>query len=360
MITPESEEALAAFVRESAEVRPVGSGTKQHYGPAPAEPNVCLRRVDRIIAYEPGDLVVTVQAGMRLADLQEKLAEHGQWLPIDPPYAAATIGGILATNSSGPRRLGYGTMRDLLLGLRVIGAGGIVTRSGGRVVKNVTGYDLHKLHIGAFGSLGVMTEASFKLHPLPEISAVIVREHPTFEKAHASLLDIHASPLRPVALEVLDRNAAALHPDLPDGNLAIMGVEGSRPIVQRHGGDALEGDAAARVWAALRDLPERSKDFVQVRIGAKPYDLPGRIAEFGLSAGVTVHAGTGVARLSVEWSDDLPGRIRRANAGDGYAVAESAPRGHDRLPWGFENDMMKKIRAWRDPDSVFNRGSILV
>ena len=140
MLTPETEEALIDLMAAGEAVHAIGSGTKQHHGPGLLKDAqaVCLRKLDRITAYEPGDLVVTAQAGVLLADLQEKLAEQNQWLPLDPPYTGATIGGILATNSSGPRRLGYGTARDHLIGLRVVGPNGIVTRSGGRVVKNVT------------------------------------------------------------------------------------------------------------------------------------------------------------------------------------------------------------------------------
>ncbi|MFN3485814.1 MAG: FAD-binding oxidoreductase, partial [Planctomycetota bacterium] len=206
MDRPKTEEELLAILREGRPVHTLGSGTKLHWGPPPAPEAraVSLAGLDRIVAYEPGDLVVTVQAGALLSDLQATLAREGQWLPLDPPYARATIGGILAANSSGPRRLAYGTARDLLLGLRVAGPDGRVTRSGGRVVKNVTGYDLHKLHIGAFGTLGVLLEASFKLRPLPERRALFVLPCPTLRKAHEVLLSVFASRLRPAALEAID------------------------------------------------------------------------------------------------------------------------------------------------------------
>src|SRR6185295_18925680 len=174
--TPQNEQELSDLVRAGSPIHVFGSGTKRHHGAAAAGTgtSVCLRKLNRITEYEPGDLVVTVQAGTKLTELQAELAKRHQWLPLDPPYADATLGGILATNSSGPRRYGYGTIRDHLLGTRTMGADGVVTRSGGRVVKNVSGFDLHKLHVGAFGSLGIVTEASFKLRPRPEISAAFV------------------------------------------------------------------------------------------------------------------------------------------------------------------------------------------
>ncbi len=219
----DSEESLAAVLREGRPVHAVGSGTKRHHGPAPAADavEVRLRRLDRITAHEPGDLVVTAQAGVLLADLQAELARHGQWLPIDPPYGEATVGGILAANSSGPRRLGYGTMRDHLIGLRVLGADGVATKSGGRVVKNVTGYDVHKLHVGAFGTLGIIVEANFKVRPRPEVSALAVFSCGSFAEAHRLLLEVHASPLRPVALEA-------------HGPRATVGIEGTRAALERH------------------------------------------------------------------------------------------------------------------------------
>ena len=176
VLNPQSEAELVELVRAGKPLQVIGSGTKRHHGHAPAAEGrtVSLRKLCKITAYEPGDLVVTVQAGTRLVDLQAELAKRNQWLPLDPPYAEATIGGILGANSSGPRRYGYGTIRDHLLGIRVVGADGGLTRSGGRVVKNVTGFDLHKLHVGAYGSLGIVTEASFKLRPRPDLSAAFV------------------------------------------------------------------------------------------------------------------------------------------------------------------------------------------
>lgn len=311
----------------SCAARPVGSGTKLHYGPAVSGPTVSLRSLARITSYEPGDLVVCAQAGMRLADLQAELAKHNQWLPIDPPFADATLGGILATNSSGPRRFGYGTIRDHLLGLRVVGPGG-VTRSGGRVVKNVTGYDLHKLHVGAFGTLGIVTELNLKVRPRPEVSKVLVIACRSFEEAHAKLLEIFSSPLRPVALEALDRNLAKLIPGLPEADVALVGVEGTQPVFERHV-QALKPTTIVDCWDALRDLPAKLSKYVRVRIGARPYDLPS-----ALPGGVHrwVRAGTGVA-----WVDFEPGAELPAGVPGGYACVESAPLdmpGRDRLPWG--------------------------
>ena len=124
------------------------------------------KRLNKVIEYEPADLTVTVESGIRLSDLQKELAVHRQYLPLNPPYADnCTIGGIVATNSSGPLRLRHGTARNLVLGLHVMLANGTVVKSGGKVVKNVAGYDLNKLYIGSYGTLGIITEVSLKLMP---------------------------------------------------------------------------------------------------------------------------------------------------------------------------------------------------
>ncbi len=155
-----------------AAVIPHGGGTQLGFGNGPERYDVALsmRRLDRLIAYEPADMTVSVEAGMRLDDLQARLGEHGQWLPVDPPTpAGATIGGLLATNAFGPARHAHGTLRDWLLGGRVVHGDGSTSKSGGRVVKNVTGYDMHKLHVGALGTLGVIVEAAFKVAPRAKV-----------------------------------------------------------------------------------------------------------------------------------------------------------------------------------------------
>jgi glycolate oxidase FAD binding subunit len=370
MRKPATEQELAEILREGKPIHAIGNGSKLHLGPATEAEPVSVRNLSGITSYEPGDLVVGVRAGTRLSELQAELAKHGQWLPLDPPYADATIGGILATNSSGPRRLGYGTMRDHLLGLRVMGPDGAVTRSGGKVVKNVTGYDLHKLHVGAFGTLGVLLEAHFKVRPRPELSAAVVFSCDSFREAHQLLLKVHASPLRPVALEALDGRLK----HLIDGKaLAIVGVEGTRPLLDRHyreleklGGKRaiLEGERADPLWTALRNLPKGLTDFVRVRIGAKPHDLPRLLPD----APCWAQVGTGIARIDVPPAADTAKRVHEWNetaAGlGGYAIVESAPpdlpdRG--KLPWGFPgNALMRAIRQSRDPRGLLNYGRMVV
>ena len=177
VVAPDSPEAVAAVLADAskagAAVIPWGGGGHMGLGMPPERYEVALdlRRLDQVIAYEPADLTVTVQAGARLSDLQARLAAEGQWLPLDPVATAdATIGGILAANASGPARVAFGTARDLVIGMTVATAEGQLVKSGGRVVKNVAGYDLAKMHIGAFGTLGLITQVSLKVAPMPKVN----------------------------------------------------------------------------------------------------------------------------------------------------------------------------------------------
>src|SRR5579859_8065842 len=174
---PETEEEVAAVLRfassEGLVVIPRGGGTQLDYGAPPSRADIILSmaRISGVIEHAPHDLTLTVRAGTPLVDLQRALGEARQWLALDSPLApGATIGGIIATNATGPRRLRYGGVRDQIIGVRVALADGTIARGGGKVVKNVAGYDLPKLYTGALGTLGVILSASFRLYPIPPFS----------------------------------------------------------------------------------------------------------------------------------------------------------------------------------------------
>lgn len=167
--TPEVAEVMRAAAAHGLAVVARGRGTKLSWGRPPTRLDlvVDLTAMDRVLDHAAGDLIAEAQAGTPLHRLQSTLAEAGQRLAVDETVPGATVGGTLATGASGPSRLAHGTMRDLLIGVTVVRADGVVARAGGRVVKNVAGYDLGKLVIGSFGTLAVVTEAVFRLHPLP-------------------------------------------------------------------------------------------------------------------------------------------------------------------------------------------------
>lgn len=188
--------------------------------------SVNLDRLNRVLEHAPGDMTVTVEAGITLQSLQAQLAAHRQWLPIDSPQPErSTIGMILATNASGPRRFGYGTVRDWLIGLRVVLANGSVIKSGGKVVKNVAGYDLAKLFIGSDGTIGIIVEATFKLRPLPEREAFVHRSFAPLEEATHLIESVVESKINPVVIDL--HNLSASLGSRSNGFSVILGVAGA-------------------------------------------------------------------------------------------------------------------------------------
>jgi glycolate oxidase FAD binding subunit len=206
--TAEAATLLTAAAKLGLTVVARGSGSRQHWGNPPARCDLVVdtRRLDRVIEHAAGDLVVQVQAGVALDDLAAVLASAGQQLALDPAAPAAngtgTVGGVLATNSAGPLRFRFGAPRDLLIGITVVRPDGVVARSGGKVVKNVAGYDLGKLFAGSYGTLGLITEATFRLHPLPAVSAWLTLDLPDPASAAEVVHVIAASPVWPSAVEL--------------------------------------------------------------------------------------------------------------------------------------------------------------
>ena len=197
----EIQEVLQFAVKQNLSVMPSGAGTKLGIGNLPQKVDVVLAttRLNSVVEYEPADLTVTVEAGIRLRDLQTELAKHRQYLVLNPPYAdRCTIGGIVATNASGSFRLRHGTARNQVLGLRVVQADGTVVKSGGKVVKNVAGYDLNKLYIGAFGTLGIITEVTLKLSPIPVRQAILTADFQNVQEAVDTGLAIVSSQTLPM------------------------------------------------------------------------------------------------------------------------------------------------------------------
>jgi glycolate oxidase FAD binding subunit len=222
-IHPETADEVAAALRRASEARQSivirGAGTKCDWGRPAARIDVVLdmRRMNRLLAHEHGDMTATIEAGATLREVNQALAVHGQTLPLDPPFAdRATIGGLLATNDSGPLRHRYGTPRDLVIGIRLATTDGVLSKAGGRVVKNVAGYDLSKLVTGSFGSLAAIVSATFKLAPLPAASKtmqVIARD----VGALADIIrTVMASQLEPVAFEVMTGTQRPQNPQSHD------------------------------------------------------------------------------------------------------------------------------------------------
>jgi glycolate oxidase FAD binding subunit len=256
-VTPASADEVGAVLADAgrAGVAVIARGGGGHIAlgnmPARYDASLSLTGLDRIVEHEPADLTVTVEAGVQLARLQDALAAHGQFLPLEPLAVedGTTVGGLLATNAQGSLRHAFGTARDWLIGLRVAGADGSVMRSGGRVVKNVAGYDMGKLHLGALGTLGVITEATFKLAPLPKADRTLAI---SFDSAHGAATLAFAARDAGLALfacELLSPEAA--HAALGEARWALLlRVAGGTAAVDR---TSIELDDLARGLMARCD-----------------------------------------------------------------------------------------------------------
>jgi glycolate oxidase FAD binding subunit len=205
-------EVLSLANKEKLAVLPIGGGTKLKIGNPPTRADFFLstRKLNQVLIHESADLTTTVQTGTVFADFQTRLSQHNQYLPLDPPFAkVATVGGIIATNSYGPTRLANGTVKDWLIGIKVVTADGEISKAGGKVVKNVAGYDLMKLYTGSFGTLAVIVEASFKLRPKPLDQVIVLGEFPS-NSLHIAINKLLSSQLQPIALELLNPPATKL------------------------------------------------------------------------------------------------------------------------------------------------------
>ena len=378
---PESVEevsaVLAAACGQRAAVAPWGGGTAMALGNLPRTYDLALvtRSLSRVLEYEPADLTLSVQAGITMAALADELKRHGQFLPLDAPDEA-TLGGVLATGAFGPRRHAYGPVRDWVLGVRVVHADGRVTKAGGRVVKNVAGYDMTKLYLGSLGTLGIIVEASLKVTPLPTMEETWAAVCPSSVEAIRLALDADARGLRLSALTVAG-------PLGPDGPLATAGLDhrgyavlaqavGTRAAVERSlrdldavaadhgltGGGARLSDAD-QVWGALRALarPALSDNVLLVRALLSPRRLlpwlertAALAAKTGLAPALAAHVGTGC--VFTRWQS--PGLGGERGRGLLTALSESAVTlGGAAIVDGCAVELKHHVDVWGRPRADF-------
>jgi glycolate oxidase FAD binding subunit len=344
---------VAAAIRHATErgqsIGVCGAMSKIDQGAPPESLDllVATANMDRIVEHAAGDLVVTAQAGVPLAALQDHVAGAGQWLALDPPEPGATVAGVVATASSGPRRLRYGTPRDLLIGITVVLADGTIARSGGKVVKNVAGYDLGKLFTGSFGSLGVIAECTFRLHPLqPARRVVSVAVEDPVDAARR----IAATGAAPDAVEW-------------DGSTLTVVVESVESAAEGQARDI----AAAVGGAVSDDLPadfgERPNAAVLMKITHRLGALREVIGlmRSALPAGsLRAHVGSGVVWVGADDLAELD-RLRSAVASyDGTVTVVRAPADLAAAVdvWGPVRglEVMRRIKDQFDPDHRMSPG----
>ena len=393
--THEIQEVLGYAADSKLVVIPAGSGTKLGVGNPPEGVDLVLStsRLDQVLEYEPADLTVTVEAGIQLAALQAKLAEHGQYLSLDPPYAdRCTIGGITATNASGPSRLRFGGARDLVLGMRVVQSSGTVVKSGGKVVKNVAGYDLNKLYLGSFGTLGVITEISLKLQPLPEIERTILLTFANIGEAVNVASEISGSQLLPTFLNLFVNSAPLT--DNPEPCL-LIGLDGHpetvewqidsvKTIAQQNGVFSVgvyEGQQQQELRTSMCTFPEdgSATPIVICRANLRKTDIGDFVnttLEVNESVSWRVRAtglmGNGVVyvifsdfpdgEVPVQHVADILANLRDAAANvGGNLIVESASAALKRQidvwgPVGRSFELMKAIKTKLDPIGLLNVG----
>ncbi len=375
---------LAVAHDEGLAVIPRGRGTALALGGPPRRADLVLdlARLDAIIEYNPDDLTVTVQAGVTAGALAAALADRRQTLPLDPPgWSGRTLGGIAATAAGGPLRLRYGTMRDLLLGVRFVQADGVVTWGGARVVKSVTGYDVPKLLVGSLGTLGVLGELTLRLHPLPEAEATCLIPLRAVEAAEEMVARLGDSTLQPTRLELLDAGALAAS-GLPAAAAALVVSVGSVAAAVRAQQGQLVTEAArvrARVetmgpafWRTYdRALAETGATRLRVttlatRLAATHGQVRAALGAAGLV--VTGCAPLGVLRVATAQDDPTPlaravERLRAVVAeADGSVVIEhgSAALRSSVDPWGPVPppalELMRALKHTFDPDGTLNPG----
>ncbi|HEY0487831.1 MAG TPA: FAD-binding oxidoreductase [Mycobacteriales bacterium] len=354
--SPVSTEETAAVLRDAAArglaVVARGTGTKQSWGAPPSRVDLILdtTRLDRVLEHAAGDLIVRAQAGVTLAALGETLAPAGQRLALDPLYPG-TLGGMVATAGSGPLRYSHGAVRDLLIGITFVRADGVVAKAGGKVVKNVAGYDLGKLFAGSWGTLGVITEVTFRLHPLPAVSRWVVV--PADGDEHTLVQAVVHSRTVPSAVE-LDRPAG------DPATLAVL-VEGTEAGVAGRvetlrdllGEDAAVRESAPDWWG--QPPPGESLLRLTHEIAGLPRllgALDAAAARHGARAAVRGSAGVGLLHASVP--GDAVGAVvadlrAASSAWGGDVVVLEGPSGVDK--WGPVRglDLMRRLKDQFDP-----------
>jgi glycolate oxidase FAD binding subunit len=254
-----------------------GGGTKLAWGRTPSSVDliVSTAKLNTLLVHRHGDLTATAHAGVTLAQLNRELARHGQWLPVDSAFDAATIGGIVATNDSGPLRHRYGTPRDLLIGVTLALTDGRLVKAGGTVVKNVAGYDLGKLVSGSFGSLAAIVDATFKLLPIPPASATLEATYDNGEVLARDAMQISSSQLEPVAFDVrLDEARYRLFVCFASSPAAVTAQTESAQRLMSVPSTLLTGDQEAAAWESQVRAPWGGTGTV-VRFGW----LPAKLAE---------------------------------------------------------------------------------
>ena len=388
---PADVESLCGVVREQVAlgraIYPQGGKTALGYGGIPGRPGVALGTtgLNRLIDYPFADMTITIEAGMTLAALRGILEKQQQRLLVDAPFPdQATLGGIYATNTSGPRRFGAGRPRDQIIGVSFVTSEGAVVKGGGRVVKNVAGYDFPKLLTGSLGTLGVITQLTLKVRPIPERSAIAWVCARNLQALAQTLEGLNVSETRPIAVEFLNERAARSLGEergLPvaEANLAIGYEESAASVLwqlDRLKGELkpaaltiVEEDQTGPLWARLIEFPARAIGALGFTANLRPSSVVSFVAGLDPSRwSVQAHAGNGIVRAHAqgEWTfeqavEEIEKNRRSACADGGNLVLSRCPTewkerlrvwGEPRPDWSIS----ERVKAALDPHHAMNPG----
>ncbi len=396
-------EVMAVASEHGQSVSPLGGMTRTGLGNPPDSLDLAIDMtgVDQVLAHNAADLTATVEAGITVSRLQEVLSEHGQFLAIDPPLPdRATIGGTLAVGWSGPMTWQNWSPRDIVIGMRTVMADGTITKAGGQVVKNVSGYDMARMHIGALGTLGIIAEVSFKLTPLPARQATVMATFDSDANCLDAALAVYGSSLVPLAISTLHggkRPAGAGGMDDDSHPSLMVRLGGRARSVQRQTDDVasivkshaavsnsvIDGDDSAMMWRRVGDFGwnDNTAPVVGIRASVLPSDIPRTIQymqEIEDSSGLRWRATTQTAQgvVDIHWhlfdGEPSPEHVRAAISNTVQAVQRiggTAVVTHAPAPikesldvWGEPTsaiNTMRNLKRQYDPQRLLNPGRFM-
>ena len=378
----ELREALRTAAGSAQTIELGGNFSKRTMGGevAPANVVVSTRSLTRVLSYEPKDLTVSVEAGMKFRDLSDALAANRQMLPLDPPFfEEATVGGVVASNGSGPRRRKYGTARDMVIGMKFCTLAGKEIQSGGMVVKNVTGLDMAKLLIGSVGTLACIASVNFKVFPCPDEVRTFGLSSDSLEALLSLRRDLVGSTLQPLAIDLLNSEVAQhLGFDLPAKYSLLIEMGGNSALMDRcqrefeqlaraDGGTtlmSLSGEAARSLWRSIRELTptilKAQPAAVVLRVSGLPAGI-GQIVRVAAERAVLVRAGAAVGYIYCSNLEDGRRCLTEARGLGLSTLVEHAPLGQREglESWAdarSEIEIMRLIKQRFDPNLLLNRG----
>lgn len=363
-------EALAAAAAAGKQITLGGAFTKDRMGhpPAPADVVISTAAMRRVVEYEPRDLTISVEAGLPIAELNRITGAWGQMLPLDPPcYESATIGGVIAAATSGPRRRLYGACRDFVIGMKFATLEGKLIESGGMVVKNVAGLDMAKLMIGSFGTLAAIAVINFRLVPRPPQTCTYISRFQTAGEVFAARDALLKSYLQPAAVDIL--SPAAAEQIGRQGYLLLVQVGGSEAVLGRYaselGGEPVQGADEESLWRAVRefspDFLRRHPEGAVVRYSSTLREQTELVRE--LDVAVVARAATGVSYAFFADGAAAARAAQEAARHGRKVVVEWAPAGAppDFEQWpdpGSDFFMMERLKQMFDPNRLLNRGRL--